>query len=576
MKRHILGFVFILSAFALLGCASTTTAAATVVTTLPTYDEEDEQDIVDVADGMSIVFSADAVTLLDADGTVLSTASAGSTVLIDDAGVYVVTGTGSGSIVVDADSEDTVTLVLSGCDITSTDGPAIDAEQSDKLIVNLAADTTNVLSDSASSDSDIHSTLFSNDDITINGTGSLTINAHVGNGINTDDDLVITNGTISIDAENDGLKANDAITIKVATVSIVAGNDAIHCENSSDTSLGNVTVESGTFTLSAYGDGIDASGILTVLDGDLTVTSGVNNMSIATVSGKGLKATRSVGIAGGTFAVVSKDDAVHSNGSVVIAGGDLTISSSDDGIHADEVLSVQGGTIDIVKCYEGLESLALTISGGTIHIDASDDGVNGAGGVDSSGTFPWGGQGGMTSTGTATLAITGGYLFVDADGDGIDINGSMSMSGGTVIVNGPTSSGDGALDYDSGFKMTGGFLIAAGSTGMAMNVGSTSTQYGVMITLSSASTKMIRIVDGDGEEVVSFAPSKNVQSIVVSLPSLSKNVTYSVYVGGTVASADSSLDGVTSGGTYSGGTLYKTFSITAITTSVGATSTIRK
>ena len=57
---------------------------------------------------------------------------------------------------------------------------------------------------------------------------------------------------------------------------------------------------------------------------------------------------------------------------------------------------------------------------------------------------------------------------VEADGDGIDINGAIEMTGGVVVVNGPTEQMNGALDHDASFNMTGGTIVATGSSGMAM------------------------------------------------------------------------------------------------------------
>lgn len=574
MKKTLLLAASLLLTLAIAGCTLDTSAG--VFTETPTYDSEDDEDVVSTVSGSSdITFTTAAVTVSAEDGTETTTLPAGSTIAIDAGGVYVITGVGEGNIVVSAGNDETVTLVLSGCDLTSPDGPVIYAEQSDKLILNLAEGTENHLADSADSTSDVKSVVFSNDDVTVNGTGSLTIAANVGNGINTDDDLVVTNGTIDITAENNCLKANDAITIKDATLTLIAGNDAIHCENASDGTLGLITIESGTFAISAYGDGLDAGNAVTVYGGTFTIVSGVNNLSIATVSGKGIKATATVAIAGGTFAITSKDDAIHANGTVVVAGGTIAITSSDDGIHADETLSIEGGSIDIAKSYEGLESIAIAITGGIVRIKASDDGINGAGGVDGSGTFPWGGQPGA-SAGTATLSIAGGYVYVDSTGDGLDVNGALSMSGGVVIVNGPTASDNGALDYDSGFRMTGGILIAAGSMGMAQNVGSTSTQYGVLVNLATASAKIIRIETANGAEIVTFRPSKNIQTIVVCTPDFTRGTAYNVYVGGTVTDPESSLDGLTTGGTYASGTLYKTFTISAIATTVGTSSGVMR
>jgi hypothetical protein len=189
-------------------------------------------------------------------------------------------------------------------------------------------------------------------------------------------------------------------------------------------------------------------------------------MGNTTTSGdscKGMKAANEITITGGTIDIDSADDSVHSDNTITIGGGSLSIAAGDDGIHAESSLVVNEGTIDITKCYEGLEAPAITINGGDIHIVASDDGINGAASSSAGGIF--GGMGGMNENG-AYLYINGGYIYVNAAGDGIDIGGSIEMTDGTVLVNGPTNSANGALDFSS-FNMKGGTIVAAGSSGMS-------------------------------------------------------------------------------------------------------------
>lgn len=566
MKKIIVLVGLVLFGMTFLGCGlfQTETTVSTVNTTVPVYDEEDTVDDVTNSDE-TITFSDSGISAannsVEIDGTVVT---------INGGGTYTLTGTCSNASIVIAVSENVqVTLVLDGVHLTSANGPVINATSSDKLILNIKEGTSNSFTDSAASTSKTKSCVFSNDDITINGTGILIITALAGNGINTDDDLVITNGSLSIDAENNALKANDSITICQASLDLSAGNDAIHCENSEDATQGLIIIESGTLQISAYGDGLDASNTVTLLNGIYTIASGVNNSSIATVSGKGIKGTVSVQIADGTYIITSKDDAIHANTSCTIDGGTFVIKSSDDGIHADTLLTINGGTLDIQKSYEGLESLRIEYNGGTTHVLASDDGINAAGGNDSSGTFGWGGVPGASS-GNGSISITGGYLYINAKGDGVDANGSIAMSGGTVIVSGPTDSGNGALDYDSSFTITGGLFAAAGSSGMAQNISTSSTQCGLLIFFTSASTSLIRIEDEAGNEVFTFRPEKSYQCLVISSPKLVKGTTCRVYTGGSVSASASVDHGYYTNATYSMGTLYKTFAISAITTQLGS------
>ena len=158
----------------------------------------------------------------------------------------------------------------------------------------------------------------------------------------------------------------------------------------------------------------------------------------------------------------------------MIEGGTFEIKTGDDGAHADGNTTVSGGTLNITECYEGLEGATVDITGGEIHIVASDDGINAAGGNDQSGFGPW--QDAFSGSSEYYINISGGVIYIDASGDGIDSNGDLTVTGGEIYIDGPTSDGDGALDYDGTGTITGGTLVAVGSNGMVMNFGSNSTR----------------------------------------------------------------------------------------------------
>jgi hypothetical protein len=239
-------------------------------------------------------------------------------------------------------------------------------------------------------------------------------------------------------------------------------------------------------------------------------------------------------------------------------------------VHADASLSLNGGDLNIVRSYEGLESLVITLNGGNLHVVASDDGVNGSGGADGSSVNGRPGQN-MFESGNSSLAINGGYLYVDAGGDGIDINGAITMSAGTVIVNGPTNNGNGPLDYTNGFNITGGYLVAVGSSGMAQAPSATSTQYSFLYGFDSvqAAGTMIHIQSESGEDILTLTPTRQYQSVVVSSPALKNGSTYTIYVGGSASGT--SVDGLYTDGTYSGGSQVAGVSLSGMTTTAGTT-----
>ncbi|CAM4300135.1 carbohydrate-binding domain-containing protein [Paenibacillus xylanexedens] len=323
-------------------------------------------------------------------------------------------------------------------------------------------------------------------------------------------------------------------------------------------------------------------------------------------SAKALKAGTDLTVNGGTYTIDSMDDSLHSNNNVTVNDGTFNIESGDDGIHADQELTINGGTITIAKSYEGLEGAIITLNDGDVDVTVSDDGVNAAGGEtetaantaastdstttatdaattsnisETTGTTSTtdqasqgtdatqqgrgpGGMGGAAASNNE-FHINGGTLTVNAGGDGLDSNGSINMTGGTVIVNGPTDNGNGALDYDGTFEISGGYLVAAGSSGMAQGTSDASTQNTIVMTFPATQKAgtLVHVQDSEGNNILTFAPAKDYQTVVVSSPDLAKDGSYVIYSGGT--STGKAVDGLYTDGTYSGGTQVVAFQSTS-------------
>ena len=239
-------------------------------------------------------------------------------------------------------------------------------------------------------------------------------------------------------------------------------------------------------------------------------------------------------------------------------------------MHADSSLTINGGGIRITKSYEGLESAVITINDATIHVVASDDGINVAGGNDGSPVNGRPGQNTFDAVGNYFLYINGGYVVINAGGDGLDSNGSIEMTGGTVIVNGPTNNGNGALDCNGGFGISGGYLVAVGSSGMAETPDTSSTLNSVKVTYAStqAAGTMVHIETEDGKDVLTFVPAKAYQSVVFCSAELQDGVTYVVYSGGS--STGTAEDGLYSVGTYTPGTEVTSFTVSGSVTYAGS------
>lgn len=478
-----------------------------------------------------------------------------STVTIKQEGVYVFSGELNGKIVVDLDKDTKVRIILNNVSITSTDGPAIYGNASDKIIITLDENSTNTLVDSSkySNEEDWKGTISSNDDITINGSGKLNITGNFKNGIQSNDKIKIVNGDINITAANNAIVANDEVKIKNGNITIKSGNSGIKAKNEEDNTKGYIIIENGNISIESEKDGIEAVNYIEIEDGNINIKSGggasnttktsqenfrqminqrnTNSTTTTTESYKGIKADSYITIKNGSIKIDSADDAIHSNGDITIDNGSFEISSGDDGMHADANLTINSGEINIKSSYEGIEGKTVTINNGNVKVKAQDDGVNVAGGNnETEGGF----QDEFAANGDNKFTINGGNIYVNADGDGLDSNGSIYMNGGTVVVDGPTNNGNGVLDYNGEFIQKGGCLIAAGASGMAQAISNNSSIYALSATLTSnqsANTK-VTVTNSAGEEIASYTSTKSFNHILISTEKLKKGETYKLNING--------------------------------------------
>ena len=199
-------------------------------------------------------------------------------ITITKEGTYVLSGALSeGQIIVDADSAK-IQLVLDNADITCASSAAIYVKNADKTFITLAEGSENILMNTAEyetiDDNNIDAVIFSKDDLTLNGKGTLTINSEYGHGIVSKDDLKLVGGTYNITAENHALSGKDSVRIAEGTYNLTSGKDGIHSENADDDEKGFVYIASGDFTIESTGDGIDASYVVQIDDGAFDITAG--------------------------------------------------------------------------------------------------------------------------------------------------------------------------------------------------------------------------------------------------------------------------------------------------------------
>jgi hypothetical protein len=466
-------------------------------------------------------------------------------VTISKSGIYEITGILSdGGLVVDVDKardKGTIYLVLNNASISSTKTAPIYVMDAKKVVLILEEGTTNTIFQGSdiqiNHEDEPSAAIFSKADLIITGSGALKVTSQYNDGITSKDTLKIENGTLVIDAKADGIVGKDSLTIEKAKISITAGKDGLRSTNNADPDKGNITIVDGSINITANNDAIQAYGMLQIDGGAFSLVSGEGagqsglqaigqgpgnskasgrktpgQSNTDTESKKGLKATGSILINGGTFTVLAHDDAIHSDSDIIINGGALTLLTNDDGIHSDAEVSIHGGTIDIQQSYEGIEGKNITITNGTIRLTAEDDGLN------------------VNDT-SGVLSISGGETYLNVSGDGIDSNDAITMTGGTLYIDGPTDDGNGAIDYDRRFSISGGILIASGSSGMALAPDTSSTQPSILMYYSSKQKAgtAIAVKDSSGNLIASFTPSKKYSSVAISAPGLKTGNSYTLY-----------------------------------------------
>lgn len=229
-----------------------------------------------------------------------------------------------------------------------------------------------------------------------------------------------------------------------------------------------------------------------------------------------------------------------SKGFVYLAGGTFDISSQQDGISASAWLQADDGTYTILTGASGASvqnggeempmepasqketdttsikgmkaSVQLVLKGGTYTVDAEDDAFHSNG----------------------NLAVSGGTYTLSSGDDGIHADSNVTISGGKTYLSGPVNSGNGILDYNGSAVVTGGIFAASGSSGMAQNFDSSSTQGVMMMNVGEQEEgSELALLDSSGTKLISWTAEKAYSSMIVSCPAIKEGETYTIKAGTT-------------------------------------------
>ena len=464
------------------------------------YDEESS---------VGITFSDGSATISGEGAT-----AEGETVTISQAGTYILSGTATnGRIIVSADKSAEIKLIFNGVDITCSDNAPLLVSKAKKVYIVLEDGTENVLTDGASyslgeDDSNTDGAIFSKADLTINGSGTLTVNANYKHGIVSKDDLVITDGNINVTSASTGIEGKDSVKISGGTFNISAGTNGIKSTSTEASDKGFISVTGGSFTVVSNNDAFEAETVLSIEGGSFDITTGGGSANASMKSdgtpnsdwqnnmgnggggpnGMGRPDDNGNGMGGDPPAMPTADDtgltieatantttdsdstdtsdststsakALKAGSEVNISGGEVKIDSADDSVHSNGNIVITGGNISAASGDDGMHANGnLTISEGTINIIKSYEGIEGS-----------------------IVTIDGGTISVVSSDDGINCAGGsdtgstdrmgadqfsaqegveLNINGGTITID---ADGDG-LDSNGNFTMAGGVVYVCGPT----------------------------------------------------------------------------------------------------------------
>ncbi len=450
----------------------TTEAADNAVSKTEMFTERDLSGEYDESEAETITLSGSAAETSAASGVTIN----GSTITITAEGVYIVSGTLSdGQIIVEAEDTAKVQIVLKDASITSSTSAALYVKSADKVFVTSAEGTENTLANggsfTADGDTNIDGAVFAKDDITFNGSGSLTVDSPAGHGVVGKDDVKFGGGTYTITAARHGVQANDSVRLAESDVTITSGNDkdGIHVSDDADEE-----------------EGTESDSFFYIADGSLTISSG--------------------------------DDGIHADAAVIIEGGTIMVNESYEGIEGLSI-SISGGSTSVKASDDGLNAAGGNASGSS-RTFGDDDWGGGAPG------------GGMNDGGTnGSISISGGNVHITAGGDGIDSNGSVDISGGCTVVEGPAQGDTSVLDYNSSASISAGTFIGTGGAGMAENFSSAEQGLIAVNTGNQSAGSSVKLTDSNGDVIAEITPELDYAVAYVSTQDMAKGETYTLTAG---------------------------------------------
>lgn len=329
-------------------------------------------------------------------------------ITIKGEGTFLLSGSLSdGQVIVDAKDTDKIQVVFNQVDISSSTSAPFYVKQADKVFLTLEEGSKNSLSNengfTSMDENNIDAVIFSKDDLTLNGSGELSIKS-AGHAVVSKDDLVFTGGIYQMESAGHAVSGKESVRIANGSFDLNPAEDGIHSEDKDDETLGFVYIAGGDIMVNGGDDGIHAFS--------------------------------SACIAGGTIQISGCEEGIEGQ-KVEISDGTITIEVSDDGLNAAGGNDGSGMASGGRDPFASDENCYIRISGGTITINADGDGVDSNGSLYVSGGTTY--VSGPTNSGNGALdyngeaQITGG-IFIAAGMSGMDQNFGEGGTQGSVLA----------------------------------------------------------------------------------------------------------------------------------------------
>lgn len=486
----------------------------------------------------------------------------GSAAVISTGGVYRVSGEcDNGQVRITA--ADSVTLILDGLDLAA-EGGAIESSGGG-LVISLAEGTHNRIRCSGAY------ALYSAENITINGSGSLLVKNSGGSALESGGDIKLCGGEISLVTSGDGIVSAGDIFAAEGSVTVSSGGDGIRAN-----SEGSLSVTGGSLAVTSAYDCVQTRGSVFVGGGSVKLNSGGGSTALifsdsggrylsarhggystdgsgefdfselssgdgsSVGSKKGVRADGYISVSGGSMEISSADDCLYAKRDIRIDGGEISLSSGDDGIHSDSGVSVVSGSVSVENSYNCIEGMTVEISGGKVSLNSRRSAVVAAGGTGIA-------QSSSADASGRYVSVSGGDVVINAGGSGIDSGGSAAISGGTLTVYSGDNDCFGSVDHRDYFALSGGIFAAFGSDG-ATKAPNVLSRPCISVLAEIAAGSVVEITDSAQSVLFSAELPRPCSTLMFSSEKVTAGAKYFVYVDSVLQKTVTALDGISGDG----------------------------